>query len=100
MNLPHLPPERPMLVLPAQCGTAAAADLKAKLAAVCLAPTALVDAGAVETVGQAALQLLVAARIERPDFAFTAVSPAFAAAVHGASLGPALGLPPVTEPLQ
>ena len=89
MNLPHSLPE---LVLPAHCGTAAASELKSRLLALPDTDAPRIDAGAVETVGQAVLQLLLAARAERPALAFSSVSPAFAGSVQSCALGDALGL--------
>ncbi len=81
------------LVLPAQCGTAIAAKLQgALMAAVADEAPPVIDAGAVESVGQAVLQLLLAARVARPDLRFAPISPPFAERVLRCGLGPALGV--------
>ena len=93
MNLPQFLPELNVLALPAQCGTAVAAALHGQLIAALetpLPPT--IDAGAVESLGQAVLQLLLAARSALPELTIEPVSPAFAERVERCGLGPALGL--------
>lgn len=95
MSLPHFPPEPAMLVLPAQCNTAAAPALKASLLAMIADEAApAIDAGAVETMGQSALQLLLAATLARPDLRIAPVSPAFAEKVAACALGAKFGLEP------
>jgi len=94
MSLPHSPPDAAVrLVLPAQCGTAAAEPLRSDLIGLVAAEGCpVLDAGSVETLGHAVLQLLVAARAERPDLLIAPASPAFAERVHACALGPLLGL--------
>lgn len=99
MSLPHSPPEAgapsgaTAIRLPAQCGTAAAPEIHRALveAAAGGAPLAI-DAGEVESLGQAVLQLLLAARTAVPALTIAPVSPAFADRVTALRLAPALGM--------
>ena len=105
MSLPHFPPEgsgpepgRALIlpapiILPAHCGTAVAAGLQGELVAALAAQAApVIDAGAVESLGQAVLQLLLAARADRLDLRFEPVSAAFAERALRCGLGSALGI--------
>jgi len=75
--------------LPAHCTTTAAAGLHASL----LAGALTLDASEVESVGQAVLQLLVAARAEAgEDFAIVNPSPAFVDRITNCRLAEAVGL--------
>jgi anti-anti-sigma regulatory factor len=75
--------------LPAHCTTTASADLHASL----LAGALTLDASDVESVGQAVLQLLVAARVEAGDgFAIIDPSPAFVDRITACGLTEAVGL--------
>jgi anti-anti-sigma regulatory factor len=86
-----------MLPLPAYCATVAAQDLHGRLLEVSVPDELSIDAGQVEHVGQAMLQLLVAARREATangrSFAIIHPSPAFVARVRACRLDEALGLP-------
>lgn len=91
--------------LPAQCTTVIAEDLRVRLVlAADVEGEILVDASEVETVGQAVLQLLVAAaaEAERAGHSFAIVNPsdAFARRVAACRLADALGLQPQEEPVQ
>jgi anti-anti-sigma regulatory factor len=86
-----LKPEAAMDVvkLPAHCTTTAAADLHASM----LDGAMTVDASEVESVGQAVLQLLVAARVEAGNgFVIADPSPAFVARITACGLSEAVGL--------
>lgn len=82
--------------LPAHCATIAAADLHACLVKASEQDETRVDASEVENIGQAVLQLLVAARREAEAndraFAITNPSPAFVERVRTCGLGEAVGL--------
>lgn len=103
MHSPHDAPDPPAddrsLRLPAHGTTVMAEDLRVRLVlATDLDGEMLVDASGVESVGQAVLQLLVAARIEaiRCGQAFSIVnpSPAFVERVRQCRLADAIGLTP------
>ena len=85
------------VLLPANCGTIVAEELRNRLvlAADCDAGT-VIDAGAVQTVGQAVLQLLASARADAigsgRGFRFAAMSEAFAERVTTACLADLLGI--------
>jgi anti-anti-sigma regulatory factor len=90
------------VLLPANCGTAAAEELRVQLL---IAGTGVdgtrIDAGGVQTVGQAVLQLLIAARREaaaagRP-FGYVASSQAFVEQVARCCLTDALGIETARE---
>ncbi len=75
--------------LPAHCTTVVAADLHASL----LAGALTLDAGEVESVGQAVLQLLAAARAGAGErFAVVNPSPAFMDRITACGLSGAIGL--------
>ena len=75
--------------LPAHCTTTVAAGLHASL----LAGALTLDASEVESVGQAVLQLLVAARAEAgADFTIVDPSPAFVDRITNCRLAEAVGL--------
>ena len=101
MTLPPSPPElAPSLGevrLPANGTTVAAEELHAALVlAIDHAPAIVVDASMVEHVGQAVLQLLIAARAQAAaqdiDFTIAEPSPAFRARVSACGLCEAIGL--------
>lgn len=98
------PPENP-IVLPVNGTTVAAEDLQVGLvlAADRQGPFHI-DASAVENVGQAVLQLLVAARAEAAahelDFAIIAPSDAFLARVRACRLAEPLGLAQQEDQIQ
>jgi anti-anti-sigma regulatory factor len=103
MSLPHSlpepsPPESTSdpaapIRLPAQCGTAAAPALhRALIDAVAGSAPPAIDAGEVDSLGQAVLQLLLAARVAAPGLVISPISPAFAERVRALRLAPALGL--------
>ncbi len=109
MNSTPFPPDTAaddvMVVLPANGTTVAAEDLQARLVlAADLAGEIRIDAAAVENVGQAVLQLLLAAREEAEakgiDFTIANPSPAFRARVTACRLEDALGLTIQEEPVQ
>ena len=88
--------ERP-LRLPAHCTTVAAEELRVQLVLAADLDGAIeVDASEVESIGQASLQLLVAARVEMTGagqrFAILDPSPAFSDRVTRCRLADALGL--------
>lgn len=85
------------LRLPPLCATVEADDLRVRLVlASDMDGETIVDASEVESVGQAVLQLLVAARAEAKregqQFLIVNPSPAFAARVAACGLGDAIGL--------
>jgi anti-anti-sigma regulatory factor len=85
------------LCLPAHCGTVAAEDIRVRLVlAADLDGSIDVDASGVESVGQAVLQILVAARHEAlgngQRFTITDPSPAFVDRVRRCQLAGAIGL--------
>ena len=91
MSLQPSPPEA--IRLPAQCGTAAAPALHAALLHASTAGAApVIDAGEVESLGQAVLQLLLAGRAAMPDMIIAPVSPAFAERAGALQVANALGL--------
>lgn len=78
-----------VVVLPTHCTTVIAADLCARLRA----GVVTLDAREVESVGQAMLQLLVAARAEAGvRFAIVDPSPTFVDRITACGLGAAVGL--------
>ncbi|HWW65169.1 MAG TPA: STAS domain-containing protein [Sphingomonadaceae bacterium] len=92
------------LKLPAHCGTTEAEDLRIRLVLACDVDGVIeIDAGEVESIGQAVLQLLVAAKAEAADsLPFTIVnpSPAFVDRITACRLGDAIGLTAEEEPVQ
>ena len=91
--------------LPASGTTVAAEELHATLIlAADRAGEIMIDASAVENVGQAVLQLLLAARLEAVarglDFSINQPSDPFRARVEACLLAGALGLLPVPEPVR
>lgn len=85
------------LTLPAHCTTVTAEDLRVRLVLAADLDGAIeVDASDVESIGQAVLQLLVAARIEADAngqrFAIIDPSPAFVDRVTRCRLAEAIGL--------
>lgn len=90
------------LRLPANGSTVTAEDLRVRLVLASDFDGGIrVDASEVESIGQAVLQLLVAARVEAghavQPFAIANPSPAFVERVHACRLGEALGLPDQKE---
>ena len=86
-----------MIRLPAHCTTVTAEDIRVRLVLAADFDGAMaVDASAVESVGQATLQLLVAAHAEAAAtgqrFAITDASPAFVERVTQCRLADAIGL--------
>ncbi len=97
MSSMQSPPEERTLRLPAHGTTVIAEDLRVRLVlSADLDDEMIVDASEVESVGQAVLQLLVAARAEAQrngqPFTIANPSPAFADRVAACRLGSALGL--------
>lgn len=91
-----------IVALPARCVTVAAEDVRNQLVmASGLGSETVVDAGAVQTVGQAVLQLLVSARNDaatrQRGFRFSAMSPAFVERVTAMCLATRLGLATTEE---
>jgi anti-anti-sigma regulatory factor len=83
--------------LPAHCTTIAAIDLHVSL----LAGTTTLDASEVESVGQAVIQLLAAARADAGDrFAVINPSPAFVDRITACGLSEAVGLTLAEESVQ
>jgi anti-anti-sigma regulatory factor len=83
--------------LPAHGTTVCAEELRTNLVyAAAFAPETVIDAGAVESVGQAVLQLLVAAsagaRRDNQPFSIINASAAFVDRVDGCRLAEAIGL--------
>jgi anti-anti-sigma regulatory factor len=97
-NLPDLAPEDRALVLPTHGMTVTAEDLQVRLVLASDLDNAIeIDASAVESVGQAVLQLLVAAKLEAEaqgqPFVIQNPSPAFVSRVTACGLAAAIGLP-------
>lgn len=93
-----LPDTAGEIILPAHCGTAAAEDILARLViASDQEQDITINAAAVESVGQAVMQLLVAAHIDAKrvgqHFAIEAPSPAFLERIRACQLAGALELP-------
>ena len=91
--------DRGLCVLPAQCNTVSAEDLRARLVlAADWSDHTRVDASAVENIGQAVLQLLTAACADSAangrDFSIIDPSPSFIDRVNGCKLAAAVGLAP------
>lgn len=84
------------IALPAHAGTAIAEDLRIALVMAIDGGGVAIAAGAVQSVGQAVLQLLAAAHAEAANravpFHYVDVSDALAAQAHACRLGPAIGL--------
>lgn len=104
LPLPELGEDR-ALRLPAHGTTVTAEELRIRFVlAADLDATIAVDASEVESVGQAVLQLLVAAKAEADRagkaFAITNPSPAFVERVNQCRLAEAIGLEPVTGDAQ
>ena len=94
---PHPDDAQDIFLLPANCATVVAEELRNRLVlAACSGNGTVIDAGAVQTVGQAVLQLLVSARCgaisQGQDFRFAAMSEAFVARVTNARLAEQLGI--------
>lgn len=89
--------ENILLRLPERCVTVAAGDLRDQFLKVTDQDEIQVDASAVELIGQAVLQVLVAAaraaEASGGSFAIINPSPAFAERVSACRLGEAIGLP-------
>jgi len=97
--LPDDPAEDRSLRLPAHCTTVSAEDLRVRLVlAADLDGRIEVDASQVESIGQAVLQLLLAARVETQraaqSFAILQPSGAFLDRVRACCLAEPLGLEP------
>ena len=93
------------LRLPAHCTTVIAEDIRVRLVLAADLDGAIeVDASQVESIGQATLQLLVAARIEAQEsgqrFAIVDPSPAFVDRIEHCCLAEQLGLVTRKEPVQ
>ncbi|MFN7399393.1 MAG: STAS domain-containing protein [Sandaracinobacter sp.] len=89
--------DRGLCVLPAQCNTVAAEDLRTRLVlAADWSDHTRIDASGVESIGQAVLQLLTAAYADSAangrDFSIVNPSPSFLARVDGCKLSAAVGL--------
>lgn len=94
---PDLAPDLGTIRLSGHATTVTAEDLQAQLvAAADFADGTSIDASDVLSVGQAVLQLLIAARTEATangrDFGFVAASPAFSERVASCQLAQAIGL--------
>lgn len=97
MNSTLSPSEHGTLRLPANCNTVEAEELQVRFVlAADTSQTIEVDASAVENVGQAVLQILIAARAEaaanRQDFVVINPSRAFVERVTGCCLADAIGI--------
>ena len=105
MNLPpSLPEASHPILLPANCNTAAAEELQVRLVLSADAGQGTrVDASGVEMLGQACLQLLLAARHAalqaNTEFDLLQPSPAFLDWVKRCCVGDALGLAVASEEL-
>ncbi|WP_019831328.1 STAS domain-containing protein [Sphingomonas sp. PR090111-T3T-6A] len=93
------------VTLPAHAVTTTAEDLRVRLVLACdVAGGIEIDAGEVESIGQAVLQLLVAAKDEAEakglPFSIPSSSPAFAERVKACRLAPRIGLTDEEEPVQ
>ena len=91
-----------IVVLPARCVTVAAEDVRNQLVmASGLGSETIVDAGAVQTVGQAVLQLLVSAHNDaaarQSGVRFSATSPVFVERVTALGLAALLGIATIEE---
>jgi anti-anti-sigma regulatory factor len=89
--------DRSLCVLPTQCNTVAAEDLRARLVlAADWSDHTRVDASGVESIGQAVLQLLAAAHADSSangrEFSIVDPSPSFLARVNGCNLAETVGL--------
>jgi anti-anti-sigma regulatory factor len=100
------PPDLARVVtLPAHATTTTAEDLRVRLVlASDVAGETEIDAGGVESIGQAVLQLLVAARDEARaagrSFTIASASPAFVERVTACRLAARIGLTDEEEPVQ
>lgn len=100
MNSTPIPPEATddrSLRLPAHCTTMIAEDLRVRMVLACELDGGIeVDASAVESVGQAVLQLLIAANAEAArvgqSLSIVAPSEAFVSRVESCRLADAIGL--------
>ena len=93
MSLPPFLPDTGPIRLPAHCGTAVAPALHdALLRALDAGEAPSIDASEVESLGQAVLQLLLAARAAAPALIIEPASAAFAERLRRLALAPALGL--------
>jgi anti-anti-sigma regulatory factor len=97
LSPPEAEPEDRSLRLPAHCTTVTAEDLRVRLVlAADLDGEMAVDASAVESVGQAVIQLLLAASAEAErcgqSFSLVNPSPAFVERMTSCRLADALGL--------
>ena len=91
-----------IVVLPARCVTVAAEDVRNRLVmASALGSETIVDADAVQTVGQAVLQLLLSARndasVRQRGFRFSAMSPTFVERITAMCLAAPLGIATTEE---
>lgn len=91
------------VTLPVHATTTTAEDLRVRLVLACDIEGGIeIDAGEVESIGQAVLQLLVAAKAEARahglPFAITASSPAFAERVTACRLAARIGLTDEEDP--
>jgi anti-anti-sigma regulatory factor len=91
--------------LPAHATTTTAEELRVALVLACdVAGGIDIDAGEVESIGQAVLQLLAAAKAEADakglPFSIASASPAFAERVKACRLAPRIGLTDEEEPVQ
>lgn len=98
----EVPADDRSLRLPAHGTTVTAEELRVRLVlAIDLDGETVVDASDVESVGQAVLQLLVAARVEAErcgqDFSIINPSPAFVERVTQCGLADAIGLVPAGD---
>ena len=95
-------PVQEIVVLPARCVTVAAEDVRNQLVMASGAGSeTIVDAGAVQTIGQAVLQLLVSAHTDaaarKCGLRFSAMSPVFVARVTALGLAAMLGIATTEE---
>jgi anti-anti-sigma regulatory factor len=97
---PRISSMQPPLKLPAHCVTTTAEALRAGLVLACDAGAIEIDASEVESLGQAVLQLLVAACAEAVPFTIANPSPAFVERVVACRLGGAIGLTAGEESVQ
>lgn len=103
-QLHDLGPDPHIVRLPPSCGTVVAEDLRVQLVmAIDFGGCLKVDASAVETIGQAVLQLIVAARVEaaaRGGYELHEPSAAFVERVTSCLLAGPVGLPSAKDLLQ
>ena len=97
-QLPDLAEDERSLQLPARCTSSVAEDLRVRLVlAIDLDHEIIIDASEVETLGQAVLQLLLAAHAEADAagqrFLITSPSRSFSERVAACGLADVLGIP-------